>query len=112
MITALLLLVLFSAAAFAFWKAPAILTTLLVGGAGLAFALVLFFLSQTPAFSGGISNPHRADASLVIAALILVSSLVPLGTAYARPRSVKRRSTRDNNRAPTLAGVSAKQLKG
>ena len=112
MITALLLLVLFSAAAFAFWKAPAILTTLLVGGAGLAFALVLFFLSQTPAFSGGISNPHRADASLVIAALILVSSLVPLGTAYARPRSVKRRSTRDNNRAPTLAGVSANQLKG
>ncbi len=110
--TAILLLTLFAFAVFIFWRLPAILTTLVAAGAGLIFAIALFFLAQTPAFSGGVSNPHRADASLVIAAIILVSSLVPLGTAYARPRANKRRPSRETGRAPTLAGVNANNLKG
>jgi eukaryotic-like serine/threonine-protein kinase len=110
--TTILLLTLFAFAVFIFWRLPAVLTTLVAGGAGLVFAIALFFLAQTPAYSGGVSNPHRSDASLVIAAMILVSSLVPLGTAYARPRANKRRPSRETGRAPTLAGVNANNLKG
>jgi eukaryotic-like serine/threonine-protein kinase len=103
----LLLIFVFAVAVFYIARASAGVLALFVGGFGTLFALALWVLNLDPGNGGGTAQPERAVSALVISAILLVASLVPLEVYTVRKRRPARRKA-NPTRVPTLAGSSGK----
>ena len=103
----LLLLVILCVIGFYSLRTTAALLSAIVGGLGVLIAGFTWLLNLEPSYSGGTAHPERAVSALVISALILVATLVPLEVYTVRKRrNVKR--NQPNQRAPTLVGLGGK----
>ena len=88
-------------------RTTAALLSAIVGGLGVLFAGFTWLLNLEPNYSGGTAHPERAVSALVISALILVATLVPLEVYTVRKRrNIKR--NQQAQRSPTLAGLGGK----
>jgi serine/threonine-protein kinase len=102
----LALLVLFTVGLYSARVAAGVLTAV-AGGLGVLLALGAWLVNLEPAFAGGQARPERAVSALVISALVLVATLVPLEVYTIRKRRTSRRRT-PVSRAPTLVGIGGK----
>jgi eukaryotic-like serine/threonine-protein kinase len=106
-VTVIVLAIILAVAILLFSRLPLGVLALAVGGSGLLLAGYQWLLGSTTIDQLNQNQPQRAIASLVISALILTSSLMPLGVRRARKGPPKRPGK--VTRTPTLAGFRGSQ---